>query len=187
MSTVFKTILDRLGIVRHSLKKDLLTFFIPFFSVFFLGLVFCHAYGEGLHTIWGVLWGLITRPHRLFETPLHRIIGLFLFIGGLSLMIVSQATLWKNYSGFVVIKKDHRLITHGIYRYTRNPIYLGAFIGITGLSVYAASWLGFLVMMVLVPITLNRIRLEEELLADEFKQAYQSYIERTKRLIPFIY
>ena len=102
-------------------------------------------------------------------------------------MVVSQVTLWKNYSGFVVIKKGHKLITHGIYRYTRNPIYLGLFVVVTSLPVYAASLYGFLVMLVLIPITLNRVRLEEQLLAEEFKDEYREYRETTKRLIPFIY
>ena len=128
MGSFSKGILDRLGIVRNSIKKDLLFFFLPFFTVFFIGLIFCQSHGKGLKGIWGTIWELIKQPQSLVDLPLHRSIGLALFLGGLAIMTVSQATLWKNYSGFVVIKKDHKLITHGIYRYTRNPIYLGAFV-----------------------------------------------------------
>jgi protein-S-isoprenylcysteine O-methyltransferase Ste14 len=46
---------------------------------------------------------------------------------------------------------------------------------------------GFLISLLLIPIVLNRIRLEEELLAEEFQDAYQKYKESTKKLIPFIY
>jgi protein-S-isoprenylcysteine O-methyltransferase Ste14 len=58
---------------------------------------------------------------------------------------------------------------------------------ITGLPVYAASLYGFLASLVLIPIILNRIRLEEELLTEEFQDAYQKYRESAKKLIPFIY
>jgi len=58
---------------------------------------------------------------------------------------------------------------------------------ITGLPVYAASLYGFLAMLVLIPIILNRIRLEEKLLTEEFQDAFQKYKETTKKLIPFIY
>ncbi len=102
-------------------------------------------------------------------------------------MLVGQATLWRNYSGTVVIREDHQLITHGIYRFTRNPIYLGAIMVFTGLPVYAASMYGFLTSLVLIPIILNRIRLEEELLTEEFGDAYRTYKEATSKLIPFIY
>ena len=87
----------------------------------------------------------------------------------------------------MVIREDHQLVTHGIYRFTRNPIYLGLIIVITGLPVFAASMYGFLISLLLIPIILNRIRLEEELLTEEFQDAYLQYKESTKKLIPFIY
>ena len=57
----------------------------------------------------------------------------------------------------------------------------------TGLPLYAASMYGFLISLLLIPIILNRIRLEEELLTEEFVDAYQKYKETTIKLIPFIY
>ena len=181
------SILNKLGIVRHVFKKDLFLFFIPFFSVFLVGLILTQVRGAGITGIWAVLWGLITHPSSIADTPAHRVVGLVMLLGGLALMIFSQATLWNNYSGLVVIKKDHKLITHGIYRYTRNPIYLGLFVGTIGLSVFAASYPSFFAMLVLIPITLHRISMEEKLLADEFKDEYLQYLQRSKRLIPFIY
>ena len=58
---------------------------------------------------------------------------------------------------------------------------------VTGLPVFAASMYGFLISLVLIPIILNRIMLEEELLTEEFQDAFQKYKETTKKLIPFIY
>ena len=102
-------------------------------------------------------------------------------------MIIGQVTLRRNYSGTVVIREDHQLITHGIYRFTRNPMYMGLIMVVTGLPVYTASLNGFLTSLVLIPIILNRIRLEEKLLTAEFQEAYQKYKETTKKLLPFIY
>ncbi len=102
-------------------------------------------------------------------------------------MITGQATLWRNYSQTVVIREDHQLITHGIYRFTRNPMYLGGIMVITGLPVYVASLYGFLTSLVLIPIILNRIRLEERLLTEEFGETYHTYKKATRKLIPFIY
>jgi protein-S-isoprenylcysteine O-methyltransferase Ste14 len=72
-------------------------------------------------------------------------------------------------------------LTHGIYRFTRNPMYLGGTMVFTGLPVYAASLYGFLASLVLIPIILNRIRLKEELLTEEFQDAYQKYNKATKK------
>ena len=102
-------------------------------------------------------------------------------------MLFGQLTLWRNYSATVVIRENHQLITHGIYHFTRNPMYLGGIMVFTGLPVYVASLYGLLTSLVLIPIILNRVRLEEELLTEEFQDAYQKYKQTTKKLIPFIY
>ncbi|MCP4356872.1 MAG: isoprenylcysteine carboxylmethyltransferase family protein [Chloroflexi bacterium] len=158
-------------------------------TVFIIVLQFCARDGarNGLSGFWGTVWGLVKQPQNLSMFPVQSIIGLALFFIGLLIMIVGQATLWRNYSGTVIIREDHQLITHGIYRFTRNPIYLGGIMGVAGLPLYAVSLYGFLTSLLLIPIVLNRIRLEEKLLTEEFQDAYQKYKESTKKLIPFIY
>ena len=187
MGSNLKSILDKLGIVRISLGKDLVFFFLPFVSFILIGLFLCQSHGDGVTDIWETLFGMIVHPKSIIEYPWNRIVGLFQFVFGLTIMIVSQITLWKNYSGFVVIKKEHVLITHGIYRFTRNPIYLGAIIGLVGLPMYSASLYGIFTMLFLIPIFINRIRYEEKILVEEFKDDYQKYKDTTKKLIPFIY
>jgi len=177
--------LKRHRIVRNAIRDDILQFAIPGITVFTIELLFCIR--DGLSGIWGTIWDLIKHPQNLSMFSMQSIIGLALFIIGLIIMIVGQITLFRNYSGTVVIREDHQLITHGIYRFTRNPMYLGLIMVITGLPVYAASLYGFLTSLVLIPIILNRIRLEEKLLTEEFQDAYQKFKETTKKLIPFIY
>jgi protein-S-isoprenylcysteine O-methyltransferase Ste14 len=176
--------LARHGIVRNAIRKDILQFAIPAIIIFFMELIFC---ADSLSGFWGTIWGLVKQPQNLSMFPVQSIIGLALFFIGLVIMLVGQTTLWRNYSGTVVIREDHQLITHGIYRFTRNPIYLGAIMVVTGIPVYAASMYGFLTSLVLIPIILNRIRLEEELLTEEFGDAYRTYKEATSKLIPFVY
>jgi protein-S-isoprenylcysteine O-methyltransferase Ste14 len=154
-------------------------------TVFFIELLFCVR--DGLSGFWGTIWDLVKQPQNLSMFPVQSIIGMALFIIGLIIMLAGQATLWRNYSGTVLIREDHQLITHGIYRFTRNPMYLGGIMAVTGLPLYAASMYGLITSLLLIPIILNRIRLEEELLSEEFEDAYQKYKEATKKLIPFIY
>ncbi len=167
----------------------MLQFAFPGITIFFIELMFCARDGarNSLSNFWGTVWSLVKQPQNLSMFSVWSIIGLALFFTGLTIMIVGQATLWRNYSGTVVIREDHQLITHGIYRFTRNPMYFGLIMGITGLPLYATSLYGFLTSLLLIPIILNRIRLEEKLLTEEFQKAYQKYKEHTKKLIPFIY
>lgn len=180
-------LLQRMGIVRHEFRKDMLLFFLPWLATMVIELNLCGLRGAGLSGIWSKLGLLILQPQVALEVPVHQTVGLLLFAGGLSLMIVAQLTLWRNYSGFVLLHKDHQLITHGVYRYSRNPIYLGALIVFTGLPIYAASGYALLAMLFQIPLFLGRIQMEEKLLAENFGEAYEAYQKRTRRLIPFLY
>ena len=50
-----------------------------------------------------------------------------------------------------------------------------------------ANWLGLIGMLPVLAGFLYRIRVEERVLSDELGDPYRSYMERTKRLVPFVY
>jgi len=177
--------LERHRIVRNAIREDILYFALPAILVFSAGLVVSAR--DGSVDLWVDIWDLVRHPRSLFLFSILNIVGLALFIVGLTTALVAQITLRRFYSSTLVIKEDHQLITHGIYRFARHPIYLGVIIAIIGIPVYASSLYGFLTMLVLIPIIHNRIRLEEELLTEEFQDAYQKFKKATKKLIPFIY
>ena len=160
--------------VRNEIRKDILYFYLPWVTVLCIEMLFFTD-------------DFVRQQQGLFGFQVESIIGLALSIIGFALLIVGQLTLFQNYSSFLVIHKDHRLITHGIYRFTRNPMYLGVLMFFIGWPVYAASLYGFLTSLVLIPIFLNRVRMEEKMLADYFQDSFRNYKKTTKRLIPFIY
>jgi protein-S-isoprenylcysteine O-methyltransferase Ste14 len=57
--------------------------------------------------------------------PLHTIIGTVLFVVGLGIATVAQATLWRGYSGTLMIRENHKLKTGGLYRLVRQPAVYG--------------------------------------------------------------
>ncbi len=97
--------LKRHGIVRNAIRKDILQFALPGITVFIFELIFCVR--DGLSGFWGTIRGLIKQPQSLFTYPVHSIIGLTLFFIGLTIMLVGQITLFRNYSGTVVIRENH--------------------------------------------------------------------------------
>ncbi len=177
--------LSRHGIVRNEIKKDILIFGIPAFTVFSLGLIVSGR--DGYDGLVETIWELVKDPQKLRLLSIWNIAGLTLFVVGLTIALVAVFTLRRFYSSSLTIIEDHQLITHGIYRFTRHPIYFGVLIAIMGAPVYAPSLYGFLVLSLLFPIFLNRIRMEEEMLIEEFGDAYRTYRETTRKLIPFIY
>ncbi|MFC1964740.1 methyltransferase family protein [Chloroflexota bacterium] len=169
-----RSFLSKLGIVRNAIRKDILYFFIPWITVMAIELLFS-------------AWDLTKQPQNLIGSTETSIIGLALLIIGFILLVVGQLTLFRNYSSLLVIHKDHQLITHGIYRFTRNPMYLGVLMFLIGFPVLVANLYSFLTSLVLIPIFLNRIRMEERMLAEYFQDSFQKYKSTTKKLIPFIY
>jgi protein-S-isoprenylcysteine O-methyltransferase Ste14 len=133
------------------------------------------------------LWSLLTQKRGLEELSNSNILGLVLFVIGLTIALVSARTLGRFYASTLLIREGHQLITRGIYRLIRHPIYFGVIIVCFSVPLYAPSLYGFFVMSVLVPLFLIRIKIEEAMLTEEFGEAYRTYMRETKKLIPFIY
>ncbi len=177
--------LEKHGVVRHAMRKDLLYFALPWVLILFFG--FAASFSDGWEGLFVTLGKLISQPKSIFTLPVQSIVGLVLIVSGFALILVAHVTLWNFYSSFLVIKSDHKLITHGVYRFVRHPIYLGTTMVCIGVPLYAASLLGVMIMSIMIPVFLSRIRIEEKLLTDEFGDAYRTYKEATSKLIPFIF
>lgn len=116
------------------------------------------------------------------------ITGLVLIIFGAILGILSRYQLGEYGSGRIVIEKNHKLVKNGIYKYTRNPLYLSGFFVNIGLFFLINCLLTiFIYFAYSIPGIIDRISTEEKLLTETFGEEYNNYKESTKRLIPFIY
>jgi protein-S-isoprenylcysteine O-methyltransferase Ste14 len=110
-----------------------------------------------------------------------------LTVAGLVVAIESRRTLAGNWSRAVAYKEDHELITTGLYRYVRHPIYTGVLLMVLGTALFVgtpSAGIGFLIMVLAIWL---KLRAEEELLTEHFPQEYPAYKNRTKALIPYIF
>jgi len=79
------------------------------------------------------------------------------------------------------------LITTGIYKFIRHPLYASLFLFGLGAFLKGPSWLGFgLVFTTGLGVYLTA-RIEESFNLARFGNDYQVYMKRTKRFIPFIF
>ena len=79
-------------------------------------------------------------------------------------------------------RRASTLVTRGIYRVTRNPMYLGMLGVLAGWSVWLgniAAWLGLPLSMAL--LTVLQIRPEERILAERFGAEFERYAARVRR------
>lgn len=137
------------------------------------------------------LWFLpYADKHGLWVWPENdrlRYLGLACVVMGASIRVMAMAQLGPLFSTFVAIQKEHRLITHGLYRWVRHPIYTGSLIAIVGIFLVFRSKLVWVALPLYLAGTLWRIRDEEQLLREAFGTEFLTYQTRTWRLLPCIY
>jgi protein-S-isoprenylcysteine O-methyltransferase Ste14 len=78
-------------------------------------------------------------------------------------------------------QNTHQLVTTGLYRFSRKPMYLSLFCLLLGSGIWLGNPLNiFLLLMFLVVITLFQIRLEEKILKKKFGYTYQHYCPQVR-------
>ena len=115
-------------------------------------------------------------------------IGLIGISAGLVLLLWSVSTFWRIGRGTPVpFASPVRLVTSGPFRYTRNPINLGAFLFYFGLGlVWDGLMTGLVMMAIAVTLgTLYHKSVEEKELAMRFGAEYERYRARTSSFIPW--
>jgi protein-S-isoprenylcysteine O-methyltransferase Ste14 len=75
-----------------------------------------------------------------------------------------------------------QLVTSGIYRFTRNPVYLGFMLMVVGLPLNSGLYWG-VVMAPLYMMTMTRLVIEQEeaYLEKKFRDVYTGYKSRVRR------
>jgi protein-S-isoprenylcysteine O-methyltransferase Ste14 len=116
------------------------------------------------------------------------ILGYLLITYGFISSYIALANLKDNWTGLIDyrIKKNQTLVTSGIYKFVRHPIYGACILEMVGYELVSRSWL-FLVVLITSFLFMNwHIKNEEELLEENFPE-YKEYKNRTKKFFPLIY
>jgi protein-S-isoprenylcysteine O-methyltransferase Ste14 len=80
-----------------------------------------------------------------------------------------------------------RLVSTGLYAYTRNPMYLGHIIFLAGLTLTLKSWLAALITLLIAIWFHFRVLADEKNLARHLGAPYVAYTQRVKRWIPGLF
>ncbi len=111
--------------------------------------------------------------------------GAPVFAAALWLLWRSHADLGRHWSATLQVRKDHSLVTTGVYSRIRHPMYAAHWLWGVAQALLLQNWLAGPAMLVFfVPLYLLRVRREEKMLLDHFGQEYRSYMGRTGRVIP---
>jgi protein-S-isoprenylcysteine O-methyltransferase Ste14 len=84
-------------------------------------------------------------------------------------------------------KPPKRLVSGGLYAYTRNPMYLSLIIFLTGLTLTLSSWLAALITIANAVWFHTRVRIDEKQLAVCLGEPYIRYTESVRRWVPGVF
>jgi protein-S-isoprenylcysteine O-methyltransferase len=113
-----------------------------------------------------------------------RIVGVIILLSATIFRVYMAITLNKSYSYSLEIREGHQLVTSGLYKYIRHPIYTGVILGASSIPIYSSSLRGFLITILVIPLFMYRIGNEERMLIEEYGEEYQ---KQTWKLFPYIY
>lgn len=115
-----------------------------------------------------------------------RLAGAILFAAGLAIAIAGRVQLGSSWSDIETPGQVSKpaLVSHGLYRYIRHPIYTGDILVLIGLELALNSW--FIVLVGLMTPLILRQAVGEERLLGRSLPGYEDYCQRTKRFVPFL-
>jgi len=129
-------------------------------------------------------WELFINKGELHVQPLFLILMIW---GYLQYRLCGRYRKAQGGGGPGLQRAPERLVTTGIYAYTRNPMYLGHNIFLVGLALSLQSWLAAIIAVANAIWFHTRVLGDEKSLVEQFGQPYIDYIDRVKRWIPGIF
>jgi protein-S-isoprenylcysteine O-methyltransferase Ste14 len=120
-------------------------------------------------------------PIQWLEHPWLQWIGVAFLILSLGWTIIAQAQMGEAWR--IGIDTEHRtpLVQTGIFRISRNPIYIGIVITLSGLFLIIPNALTLLVLILGLVLIGVQVRLEEEHVGKMYPQEYAEYCRRVRR------
>ena len=101
------------------------------------------------------------------------------------LLYRSHKDLNKNWSPNVEILQQQTLVTEGVYRSIRHPMYAAHFLWAIAQILLLSNWIaGFSLLIPTTILYLYRVPREESMMLAHFGTAYHAYCKQTNRLIP---
>ena len=150
-------------------KKD---FLVPPFALFYFYIVFAAAFH--LPTV---------SRQEFFHSGIVSWIGVLLCLAGLFLLFLSLVSFGKSFRVGIDPDRPDRLVTTGIFAFSRNPIYVAFGFVLLGQFLVFSNWILLVYMVAAVWLIHRQVSREEEYLRNHYGQQYSEYCDRVRRYL----
>jgi protein-S-isoprenylcysteine O-methyltransferase Ste14 len=128
-----------------------------------------------------VLLHFMVPVYQLTSQPWNAV-GLIPMITGIVLNLAADAALKRHGTTVKPFEPSTALITSGVYKYSRNPMYLGMILILIGVALLMGSLTPYSIIPVFI-IVIDKafIRPEEDMLDRQFGRAWTEYRDKVRR------
>lgn len=120
--------------------------------------------------------------------PAQAWLGVLVAVAALVMFRLTHRALGRNWSVSLDVRENHRLITDGIYRRVRHPMYTAFWLWAVAQALLLPNWVaGFAGLIGFGTLFFGRIAKEEQMMVDTFGDEYRQYMARTGRLLPRLF
>lgn len=126
-------------------------------------------------------WNRLLLPLWYLETESLRLTGWLLLHASLAWIVLAQFQMKKSWRIGIDEKNRTELVTTGLFRYSRNPIFLGMIVTMAGLFLVLPNALTLLACVLTWVVLQIQVRLEEEFLKKMHGKPYFEYLNQTRR------
>jgi protein-S-isoprenylcysteine O-methyltransferase Ste14 len=128
--------------------------------------------------------GFADRPFR----PTLAWLGTAAALAALVMFRVTHKALGRNWSVSLDVRERHALVTDGVYRRVRHPMYTAFWLLAVAQALLLPNWIaGTAGLVGFGTLFFLRVGREERMMLDAFGDDYRAYVARTARVIPWIY
>jgi protein-S-isoprenylcysteine O-methyltransferase Ste14 len=156
----------------HFGSIDKTDFLIPPFALIYFYTVFAPAFNLPLFS-----------THVFFQSEAIAWVGVVLCFGGLMLLFLSLASFGKSFRAGIDVDHPDKLVTTGIFAFSRNPMYVGFAFVLLGQFLVLSNWVLLIYLVVGMWLFHRQVLREEELLGKHYGQEYAEYFKRVRRYL----
>lgn len=102
-------------------------------------------------------------------------IGFFIYLPGMIFMIVAEIN-------FATTPKD-TLVTKGVYHFSRNPMFFGAFLVFISIGIACTSWIYLILAIAFIILINNSVISEENVCLEKYGNEYREYMKKIPKWI----
>jgi protein-S-isoprenylcysteine O-methyltransferase Ste14 len=112
-------------------------------------------------------------------------VGAVIFAVGIWMLWRSHADLGRNWTPTLGLREDHKLVTGGIFKSIRHPMYSAHLLWAVANILMLPNWLaGFTFLIISIIQYATRINDEEQMMIEQFGDEYLDYMKHTGRFFP---